>query len=134
VTRSDLKARITGLVLLLTSAGTTAAHRHVYEQAYSGPATLLEFVLSLLTFMLASTGLLLLLLHGGKLFWREHDNGQSSIAHASSARHDTTRSTRADSATILARQAILGAEDRYTPGGNVIHIRRRRPDPLSGGR
>ncbi|HET9512251.1 MAG TPA: hypothetical protein VFO80_13970 [Sphingomonas sp.] len=42
-------------------------HRSVYEATRQGPAQVVEFGLALLTFILASTGMLLLV-HGARLF------------------------------------------------------------------
>jgi hypothetical protein len=47
---SDLKARLTGVALLLASGGGTLVHRHIYEATRNGPAQPAEFALSLLTF------------------------------------------------------------------------------------
>jgi len=54
-------------VLLGCSVGSTLLHRSAYEAARHGPAQVAEFGLALLTFILASTGILLLI-HGAKLF------------------------------------------------------------------
>ncbi|WP_426257246.1 hypothetical protein [Sphingomonas sp. DC1400] len=54
-------------MLLGCSGGSTLVHRSVYEAARHGPAQAAEFGLALLTFILASTGMLLLV-HGAKLF------------------------------------------------------------------
>lgn len=62
-----LAPRLLGVVLLVCSGGSTLVHRSVYEAARHGPAQVAEFGLGLLTFTLASTGLLLLI-HGPKLF------------------------------------------------------------------
>ncbi|WP_342659293.1 hypothetical protein NPJ82_17805 (plasmid) [Sphingomonas sp. NY01] len=62
-----LPPRLLGVVLLVCSGGSTLVHRSVYKAARHGPAQVAEFGLGLLTFILASTGLLLLI-HGAKLF------------------------------------------------------------------
>lgn len=62
-----LPPRLLGVVLLGCSGGSTLVHRSVYEAARHGPAQAVEFGLALLTFILASTGILLLI-HGAKLF------------------------------------------------------------------
>jgi hypothetical protein len=59
--------RFWGLVLLAGSVGSTLIHRTVYEAARHGPAQAAEFGLALLTFILAGTGVLLLI-HGARLF------------------------------------------------------------------
>lgn len=64
---AKLPPRLLGVVLLVCSGGSTLVHRSVYEAARHGPAQIAEFGLGLLTFILASTGLLLLI-HGAKLF------------------------------------------------------------------
>jgi hypothetical protein len=62
-----LPPRLLGVVLLACSAGSTLVHRGVYEAARHGPSQVAEFGLGLLTFILASTGILLLI-HGARLF------------------------------------------------------------------
>ena len=61
--------RLIGLVLLATAGGTSLIHRSIYLAARHGPAQVLELALGLLSFMLASTGVLLLI-HGAALFAR----------------------------------------------------------------
>lgn len=70
-----LPARLGGLLLLAASAGTTLLHRSTYEAASQGPAQVAELGFALATFMLASTGILLLI-HGPKLFVREHNRAR----------------------------------------------------------
>jgi hypothetical protein len=69
-------------VLLAASCGSTAIHRSVYEAARHGPAQAVEFALALLTFLLASTGILLLI-QGASLFARtkggDHTAGLTQI-------------------------------------------------------
>jgi hypothetical protein len=67
ITMPKLPPRLTGLVLLLASGGTTLVHRSIWEAARHGPAQVAEFGIGLATFMLASVGVLLVI-HGGKLF------------------------------------------------------------------
>ncbi len=62
-----LPPRVWGAVLLAASVGSTLVHRTFYEAARHGPAQVAEFGLALLTFILAGTGVLLLI-HGGRLF------------------------------------------------------------------
>lgn len=62
--------RVTGVLMLAAAGGTTLLHRAEYEAARHGPAQLAEFALGLLTFMLASTGILLLI-QGARLFERD---------------------------------------------------------------
>ncbi len=59
-------------------------HRSVYEAARHGPAQAAEFGLALLTFILASTGMLLLV-HGAKLFKPAPDRLRSAEQRARSA-------------------------------------------------
>lgn len=68
----DLKSRLTGMALLLASAGGALIHRSVYEATRNGAAQPAEFALGLLTLLLASTGILMLI-HGDKLFARKLD-------------------------------------------------------------
>ncbi len=62
-----LPPRVLGIGLLACSGASTLVHRSVYEATQHGPAQVAEFGLALLTFILASTGILLLI-HGAKLF------------------------------------------------------------------
>lgn len=64
-----LPARLTGALLLVGSYGTTLVHREIWKSAHHGPAQAIKFCISLLTFVLASAGVLLLI-HGSKLFVR----------------------------------------------------------------
>ncbi|MEG8038676.1 hypothetical protein QP166_04675 [Sphingomonas sp. LR60] len=59
-------------------------HRGVYEAARHGPAQISEFGLGLLTFVLASTGILLLI-HGAKLFKPAPDRLRSEELRARTA-------------------------------------------------
>ncbi len=63
---AEATARWLGLVLLAGSGGSTLLHRAVFAAARHGPAQAAEFGLALLTFTLASTGMLLLV-HGAAL-------------------------------------------------------------------
>ena len=65
----DLRARVAGAMFLLGSCGSTLLHRHIYKAAQHGPPHIEELGVGLLTFVLASIGILLLL-HGSKLFRR----------------------------------------------------------------
>lgn len=66
-----LPARLTGAFLLAGSCGTTLIHREIWTAAHHGPARTIEFEIGLLTFVLASAGVLLLI-HGRKLFHRRN--------------------------------------------------------------
>lgn len=68
--------RLLGLILLACSGGSTLVHRSVYEAARSGPAQPAEFALALLSFVLANTGILLLI-HGARLFARAVSSADS---------------------------------------------------------
>ena len=65
-----LHSRLLGVVFIAAAGASTLAHRTVYEAARHGPAQAAELGLALLTFMLASTGILLLI-NGAKVFGRE---------------------------------------------------------------
>lgn len=67
--RWKLPPRLSGLLLLVASAGTTLVHRSLWEVNRQGPAQPAEFGIALATFMLASVGVLLLI-YGGRLFPR----------------------------------------------------------------
>jgi hypothetical protein len=56
-----------GVLLLLASGGTTLVHRSIWEAARHGPAQAVEFGIALMTFTLASIGMLLVI-NGGRLF------------------------------------------------------------------
>lgn len=62
-----LPPRLLGVVLVACSAGSTLVHRDVYEAARHGPPQVAELGLCLLTFVLASTGILLLIF-GARLY------------------------------------------------------------------
>lgn len=79
-----LPPRLLGVVLLGCSGGSTLVHRSVYEAARHGPAQTAEFGLALLTFILASTGMLLMV-HGAKLFKPAPSRLRSSEQRAQSA-------------------------------------------------
>ncbi|MBY9064926.1 hypothetical protein K7957_18475 [Sphingomonas yunnanensis] len=59
-------ARLLGVLLLAAATGTSLLHRAVYETVATGPAHPAEFALGLVSFLLA-TGGILLLVHGRKL-------------------------------------------------------------------
>lgn len=58
--------RAAGVAVIASAAGVSLLHRHVLEKDIKGPATASEILLSLLGFLLASLGVLLLL-QGSKL-------------------------------------------------------------------
>jgi hypothetical protein len=62
----NIPARLLGVLLLAAATGTSLLHRAVYEMVATGPAHPAEFALGLVSFLLA-TGGILLLVHGGKL-------------------------------------------------------------------
>lgn len=64
---ADVASRLLGVLLLAGSCGSSLIHRSVYEAARHGSARAIEFGLGLLTFVLASAGLLLVF-HGARLF------------------------------------------------------------------
>jgi hypothetical protein len=68
-----LHPRPLGLIFIAAAGVSTLAHRAVYETARHGSPQAAECGLALLTFMLASFGILLLI-HGGRIF--EHDQGR----------------------------------------------------------
>ncbi len=79
-----LPPRLLGVVLLGCSGESTLVHRSVSEAARHGPAQAAEFGLALLTFILASTGMLLLV-HGAKLFKPAPDRLRSAEQRARTA-------------------------------------------------
>ncbi|MBB3349962.1 hypothetical protein [Sphingomonas sp. BK069] len=61
-----IPARLLGALLLAAATGTSLLHRAVYETVATGQAHPAEFALGLLSFVLATCGILLLV-HGRKL-------------------------------------------------------------------
>jgi hypothetical protein len=59
--RRDILHRLAGVALVLGAGASTLLHREVWLAHASGPATGLEAVLGLLTFALASLGILLVI-------------------------------------------------------------------------
>ena len=126
----DLLARLAGVLLLLGSLGSTLAHREVWEAARHGSAQPAEFALGLLTFCLASTGLLLLL-HGKKLF--DRSAASNRLLPAERERRDlivkallesgspeaVLLDTRRGVALVLAYRALADAATRARPRGNL---------------
>lgn len=88
-------SRIAGAGLLVASAGSTLAHRAAYHAAQQGPANPLEFGLGLLTFVLASAGILLLI-HGDALFARatQRDSGTRNARKGTRKHSEYTRTIR----------------------------------------
>ena len=64
---TNLTARLTGVVCLATAGASTLLHRAIVVAAQGGPAQLAEFAVGLLTFVLASLGVVLLT-NGARLF------------------------------------------------------------------
>jgi hypothetical protein len=62
--------RLVGVLLLAASGISTLVHRAVYQATRQGPPQLAELGLGLLTFMLASAGILLVI-HGARLWHRD---------------------------------------------------------------
>jgi hypothetical protein len=65
----DVTSKLVGAALLCGSGASTLLHRNAFVAARGGPAGLGEVAFGLLTFFLASTGILLLI-HGRALFRR----------------------------------------------------------------
>ena len=66
---TNLTARLTGVVCLAAAAASTLLHRAIFVAAQGGPAQAAEFATGLLSFVLASLGVLLLT-NGARLFER----------------------------------------------------------------
>jgi hypothetical protein len=114
---AKLPARLTGAFLLAGSCGTTLIHREIWEAVHRGPPQVIELGISLLTFVLASTGLLLLI-HGSRLFSRHPGfTGRSHERDANLARRlaepitlvGRAFDTRNGVAMMQARHAIASA-------------------------
>jgi hypothetical protein len=108
-------------MLLAASGGTTLLHRAIYEAARHDAPRLAEVAIGLLTFLLATAGMLMLI-HGARLF--EGKSGGPAAGPASPTRDvppDPLRSTgdacdtRRGVALLQARRAI-GAARRRTRG------------------
>lgn len=65
-----LRARCAGVGFIVASLGTTWVHREIFAAARHSPARFGELAVGLLTFTLASVGILLLI-HGARLFARD---------------------------------------------------------------
>lgn len=79
-----LPPRLLGVVLLACSGGSTLVHRSAYEAARHGPAQVAELGLALLTFILASTGIMHLI-HGATLFRAVPDRSRGEDLRARTA-------------------------------------------------
>ncbi|MBB3912615.1 hypothetical protein [Sphingomonas desiccabilis] len=66
---TNLAARLVGVVCLAAAGASTLLHRAIFVAAQSGPAQAAEFAAGLLSFVLASLGVLLLT-NGARLFER----------------------------------------------------------------
>jgi hypothetical protein len=127
-------------MLIAASGASTLVHRSVYETAYPGPAQTVEFALGLLTFVLASVGVLLLI-HGGKLLERSSAPGVTPRAGAAdlTARllepikaNGRIYDTRHGSSLMQARHAIRMSQRlvfHYTPDSTPPHGDSRRSIP-----
>ncbi|MEI5688810.1 hypothetical protein [Sphingomonas kyungheensis] len=100
----DRGARLCGGILLAAAGATTLIHRAVYSVHRGGPATVAEFALGLATFLLAASGVLLLL-HGRRLL----------------ARPATAQDRRGSSPQQDLRARLL---DPITPAGRAYDTRR----------
>lgn len=113
----DLPHRLTGLAMTLASGGSTLLHRSVYDAAKAGPPVPMELVLGLTTFILTSTGILLLI-HGSRLFERRRIEPRPiPPASVRDLAGGADLDTREGVARRLALRAIAAAADRAGPGG-----------------
>jgi hypothetical protein len=131
-----LPPRLVGVILIAASGASTLVHRSVYQAANQGPAQTAEFALGLLTFMLASAGILLLV-HGGKLL--ERGNASSLTPERQPADiaarlmeptkiHGRIYDTRRGASLMQARHAIRTSRrlvSRNTPHGKLLLGTRR---------
>jgi hypothetical protein len=112
-----LPPRLVGLALLAASGGTTLVHRTIYEAARHDAARLAELAIGLLTFLLASAGMLMLI-HGARLFEGRPCGEAAKPASARDASVDPLGSaadacdTRRGVALLQARGAIGAARRR----------------------
>ncbi len=61
MTRRDIRWRVGGVALFVAACGTSLMHRSVSASVAGQPASSLELLLGLLSFMLASAGMLLII-------------------------------------------------------------------------
>lgn len=113
MTDRDIVWRLGGLLALAAAEGTSLLHQSVLAAHINGPASSLEFVFGLCSFVLASLGVLLLI-QGAKL----HD---SWVRHCK-ARQDARSAERASEIDAQNDQAWIGtisADPRALAGGRV---------------
>lgn len=77
---SKTSLRFVGVALVVASVASTLAHRAVYEAAKQGPPQLAELGLGLSTFLLASAGMMLMLL--GRLLFEPATGSRTSMRSA----------------------------------------------------
>ena len=131
-----LPPRLVGVMLISASGASTLVHRSVYQAANQGPAQTAEFALGLLTFMLASAGILLLV-HGGKLLERGNASSltpETQLADIAARlmepikAHGRIYDTRHGASLMQARHAIRTSRrlvSRNTPHGKPLLGTRR---------
>lgn len=108
-----------GLSLLIASGGSTLIHRKIYEAARDGPAQVAELAIGLLTFCLASAGILLVI-HGSRLFKQTESPGTPMSGSRTWKPPAGGRLLEADElesregvALLLARKAIAAAAENH---------------------
>lgn len=109
-------------MLLVCSGASTLVHRSVYEAARHGPAQAAEVGLALLTFILASTGILLLI-HGAALFKPAPDRASGDHRRARDGRSRLEPSIAAEGRSFDTRHGAAMMHARH----RIALVRRRRP-------
>jgi hypothetical protein len=116
MTRRDIRHRLIGVAILLGAGGSTLLHRQVWLAHASGPATLLEAALALVTFALGSLGLLLVF-NGARLRddWKRDCNraARRRRLRAKPARHQR------DTGTQRHLAAAAAMDPTHFAGGRV---------------
>lgn len=130
---TNLAARLTGVVFLAAAAASTLLHRAIFVAAQGGPAQAAEFATGLLSFVLASLGVLLLT-NGARLFERPEPRAAkpTEVLPVSEAAAGLDESAAFDSrygvARLLADRAIRTASlreaARHASDPEPLHTRR----------
>ncbi|WP_179641079.1 hypothetical protein [Sphingomonas guangdongensis] len=127
---AKVPARLFGMFMLAASCGSTMIHKWSYDITRSEPAQIAEFALAFLTFVLAATGVLLLI-HGVALFDRVRESKRDETEHDTFSPWSVTRSgssfdTRHAAALAQARLVIArSARQRRGPATRLPLVTRR---------
>nr|WP_317892565.1 hypothetical protein [uncultured Sphingomonas sp.] len=129
---TNLTARLTGVVCLAAAAASTLLHRAIFVAAQGGPAQAAEFATGLLSFVLASLGVLLLT-NGARLFERPEPPAAKPtevlpVSEAAGLDESAAFDSRYGVARLLADRAIRTASlreaARHASDPEPLHTRR----------